>query len=223
MNRITTTILLAGLVAGTGAASASTVIAEFKLLDHPDGSLTHRDYGLRYDNLSFDLEGARGTTGRATMSVEDAGDFLLRVIDNGGGDLDIVISGMILGGPEDGSNETIAFVTNTYSDVMAVEDGWVAFDLGVIGMIDFLDDSYNDEEMTARENGSGDGISFQFRANGHRLTGDDTSWVARGWLGGYQPGYTRDWLTGATELQVPAPGAAVIGMAGLGFIARRRR
>ncbi|MEQ8850540.1 MAG: hypothetical protein RIB32_02010 [Phycisphaerales bacterium] len=224
MNKITTTIVLAGLVAGAGAASASTVLAEFKLLDHPGGSLSDRDYGLRYDNLSFDFsDGFRGMTGQSTMSVEAGGDLMLRVIDHGGGDLDIEIFGMVFGGPADGSHQTTAYVTNTYTDVVAVDDGWVAYDLGAIGSIDFLDDSFYDEEMTARSSGSADGITFQFRANGHRIDGDDSSWVARGWLGGYQSGFTRDWLTGATQVEVPAPGAAVMGLAGLGLIARRRR
>ncbi len=219
MNKITTAIAIAGMAAGTAAAS-DTVVAEFLLCDHPDGALSHRDYGLRWDNLSFEYsDGFQGTTDEGTFSVEYINDVYLRVIDHGGGNLDIEISGTVYGGPADGSNQTVAYVTNTYTDVAAVADGWVAYDMGVVGTLDFLDDSFQDEEMFAKQNG--EGISFYLLSNGHRLDGDDSSWVGRGWFGGADRGFTRDWLV--TAKLVPAPGAAVTALAGLGLIARRRR
>lgn len=221
MNTHAFAIAAAALLAGTTTASAN-IVAEFQLGDHPGVAIPDRDYGLRYDNLSYnygdEFRGGDDVTGRATFSVESLSDVILTVIDNGG-DLDIQITGTLYGGPIDGSNDVFATVTNLYTDVEAVANGWVARDEGIVGTLDFLDDSFIDESMNAKQNG--DGLSFLFLADGHRLDGDDSSYVGRGWFDGASKGHTRDWIV--TGHPVPAPGAAVTALAGLGLIARRRR
>ena len=70
-------------------------------------------------------------------------------------------------------------------------------------------------------------IAFEFLNDGHRLPGDNTTWVARGWIGP-KDGFTgdmgayNDWLI----KEVPLPGAVWLfgsGVASLVAIRRRKQ
>ncbi|MFG0275633.1 MAG: hypothetical protein ACF8QF_11295, partial [Phycisphaerales bacterium] len=69
--------------------------------------------------------------------------------------------------------------------------------------------------------------SFKFLPDGHRLSGDNSTWVGRGWLyatddNGDRIGNTpQDWLF--TGEAVPLPSGAALGLAGLAGLGIRRR
>lgn len=209
----------AALSAATLSASAGgLVIAEYQLGDHPDAANNPPPYGLRLDNML----GA----GVATLSIGYHNDTVLTVIDDGGA-LSINISGTLHGGVVDGMGGYVSSadyaVDFTYSAFVAASGGgWVVngIDASNTGTLTNLGDSSVIDLYT-----TGMPDSFLFLPDGHRLSGDNSSWVGRGWItdqtDGSDPlGGTRDWIFTATE--IPAPGAlALFGLGGL--VAGRRR
>lgn len=210
-----------GLTAMMAAAGASAgIIAEFDLFDHPNGKESPPPYGLRFDGLF-------GGTDIVTFSIDSFANSKL-VIEDNGGNLEIHITGTLFGGTVDGLGGYIAGEAWNYhfayvDGVMAVADGWMVnttnptsnagtlTNVGDPGMIiDFFG------------KGNANNTQFLFLSDGHRLDGDDSSWVGRGWvtdLANGNDGLTRDWLFTAT----PTPGTAVIALSGIAMLGRRRR
>ncbi|MFK7759662.1 MAG: PEP-CTERM sorting domain-containing protein [Phycisphaerales bacterium] len=216
-----TALTLLGLSAATLSASAGgLVIAQYELSDHPDANLNPPPYGMRLDNVI----GA----GAATLSFDFHGDSLLTVTDNGG-DLSINISGTMFGGVVDGmggyvSATSYAVDFNYGALVNNFGGGWAVngVDAANTGTVTNLD---TNEVFTLNTTTIGDGTAFAFLPDGHRLDGDDSTFVGRGWMteetDGTDPlGGTRDWIFTATK--VPAPSSvALLGLGGL--VATRRR
>lgn len=209
----------AALSAATLSASAGgLVIAEYQLGDHPDAAFDPPPYGMRLDNILG--------PGVATMSIGVHDDTVLTVTDDNGA-LSINISGTLYGGVADGmggyvSATSYAVDFNYTTFVASSGGGWVvnAIDSANSGTLTNLDDNSVIDLYT-----TGSPESFLFLPDGHRLGGDSSSFVGRGWFtdqtDGSDPlGGTRDWLFTATE--IPAPSAfALFGLGGL--IAHRRR
>ena len=218
-------------VAVVGAASsvASAATTTYKLSDHPDGSTAPPTYGLRLDGLFT------GGSQDTTFSFDTTAGVFLTVTESGGS-LEINISGVVqlVEGFGALAGDGLFQVDYTYREnVNAVSNGWMVSpddpdNYGTISSIDAAGDfsgmSFDLAEDTM------DGNSFKFLADGHRLSGDNSSWVGRGWLfakdanGDRIGSKPQDWLFTADLVAVPAPTAASLGLAGLvGVGARRRR
>ncbi len=215
-------IAMAAVSAAAMSASAGGLtIGQYLLGDHPGGGENPPPYGLRLDGIV--------AGGVASLSLGHHGDTILTVTDDGGA-LSINISGTLYGGEVDGMGGYVSASSYTIDMdyVLGVSDegnGWAvngfsASNSGTLTNLDTMDVI----DLYGKDNAAG--LVFAFLADGHRLDGDDDSWVGRGWItdqsDGSDPysGY-RDWLFTATK--VPAPGAlALLGLGGL-CSARRRR
>ncbi|TVQ32265.1 MAG: hypothetical protein EA376_06350 [Phycisphaeraceae bacterium] len=217
---------------GASAASAATHI--FRLSDHPDGNAAPPTYGLRLDNM-FSAHGA-GPSGITTFSFVDV---LLTVNDETamGGGIDINISGLIYGGVDTGASYGFGegFYTVDFNYIMGVQpdgDGWKtnpvsATNSGVVTALGNADVAAG-EQFFFYEKVSG-GMSMRFVPDGHRLSGDNSTWVGRGWhtydpQGGAAGGGSQDWLFVGHLVPAPAPFAlCAAGLTGVMILGRRRR
>ncbi|MEZ6241886.1 MAG: hypothetical protein R3B57_02485 [Phycisphaerales bacterium] len=209
---------LAAIALGAGAANAD-VVAQFQMHDHPDGDVNPPPYGLRVDNL-FDA-------GRInTFSIDHFGDSIITINDDGG-NLSIHMEGTLYGGRDGGempvTPEAYTYAFDFIEGVEAYNGGW-----RVVGTPDanggFLDQVNGDFYATFGAKADDNGISFIFAPDGHRLPGDDSSWVGRGWVmadGVQRTGYTQDWLFTADV--VPAPGTLALALGGGVLTMPRRR
>ena len=152
---------------------------EWDLLDHPDGSAQPPLYGLRLDSMN-----GWGTT---TFSFESNGSSVKMTRNPFTNELNI--AGTIYGGENQGSgyssnvdswtlnmtyNTNVTKLTNGYKvqPEATGEDNSgeiVADTLGVSQRI--------------YDRATGTNPSFEFKADGHRISGDNSTWVGRGWLG----------------------------------------
>jgi len=163
-------------------------------------------------------------------------DMRLDVIDDDTGALSIHIFGVAYGGEDfngqwgEGPMAGLYDIDFTYNvNVAGVANGW---DVSPQGSGEFENTG---TILSHGDGGAGfsfdmwdkmntDGLSFAFLADGHRLEGDDTTWVGRGWLVDnfdridQEPG-AQDWLF--TAEVVPAPSA--LALMGLGMFGVRRR
>lgn len=218
---MTSTAVLA-LAAGFTHAGVATTVAQFDLLDHPDGSAAEPYYGLRLDNVI--------ASGTATLSMDVYQDTVMTVTEEDG-DFTIEIEGTLRGGAVSGNAWVDAqdyAVSFSYgADVVMTASGWkvngfTTLNGGTITNLGTMDTI----ELFGKGNGAGD--TFIMQADGHRLSGDSSSWVGRGWLttetdGSNAAGGAQDWLFTAIEREAPTPGAlALLGLGGL-VGARRRR
>ncbi|MEO1130728.1 MAG: hypothetical protein AAFX05_13635 [Planctomycetota bacterium] len=217
----------------TLAVAAQGAMIEYTLIDHEDGSADPPGYGLRMDDSLAGLGGVGGTT---TFSFDaaffDAGrDDVTLTIDTIGGTL--TIEGEVYGGEDAGA--TYGFGEGWYDlffqysvGLTPVADGWI---------ITPGDPTMNSGTLTSQ--GNADVVAgvvvniydttgsetFILREDGHRLSGDNSTRVGRGWnsldpTGTSAPGGSfRDWLF----IAIPAPaGSAVLAMAAVGIAIRRR-
>ena len=237
-------LTVGALVLGTGFAQASTVVTTFRLGDHPAGSAAEPFYGLRLDNL-FDVAPDAGTGAIApganggvtsfsfSESRPDDTNVKLTVTDSTsmGGEITLNIAGRAYGGEDDGSDygfgEGFYNIDFTYGfNVLEGDGGW---------MIDPQSAS-NTGTITAEGNGdvkSGTTWTFYeqvitsnpflFVPDGHRLSGNSSAFVGRGWVTYNEDGSNfrgvQDWLF----VVVPTPSAALAAIPMLGMIGLRRR
>jgi len=218
---IRTTIGAVALAAVTTSVSAQNLVAIFDLIDHPDGALNPPPYGLRVDNLLG--------SGQATLSIGTFSDTQLRVFEDEG-DISIQISGTLFGGVVDGSGgyespESYEVDFTYAANVTADGGGWLVTDTNPSNTGTLTRTSTG--EVIQLYSTPNIGETFVFRPDGHRLAGDSTSFVGRGWLtdqsDGSDPlGGTRDWLFIGIEREVPAPGSVALLALG-GLVGSRRR
>ena len=200
-------------VIGMGASMANAATVVFQMGDHPDAALYKQNndnpYGLRLDSqsdttfsVSTNLGGLGGQGDPVTLSWDTAnlaaGALLSgRVENNQDGtfwNLNYLITGLSpLGGP-----------------------GFVA--TGGNGTVSEIGGALRVWNLASELNNQGD--AFVFAHDGHRLPGDNTSPVARGWL--LPPNSTDDFLMVASPVPLPA-GVWLLGSVLLGVFAARRR
>ncbi|MHC5025434.1 MAG: hypothetical protein ACYTGR_01560 [Planctomycetota bacterium] len=219
--------LTAGIGLFSSAPAHAGIVQQFVLHDHPEGDQAPPAYGLRWDHLFG--------PGVASFSFDhpDAGMYL-DVLDDGGA-LSIHIYGVAWGGLDlngmygEGPMAGLYDIDFTYNvNTSAVSDGWEVAPQGSganenFGTIMSHGDGGDAFSMDIYDKMNMDGLSFAFRSDGHRLTGDDTSWVGRGWLTDnperIDSSGAQDWLFRAEV--VPAPSALAV--LGLGLFGGRRR
>ncbi|MFK7894730.1 MAG: PEP-CTERM sorting domain-containing protein [Myxococcota bacterium] len=192
--RVSLVAILAALVCSTSASAIT-----YQLLDHGYGALGP-DYGLRVDSAG------------EVFSVEIGSANI--ILDWDGGST-ATISGTLNANTASGNGGVGPTWTVNYvlTGVTASGGGFVA--TGGSGVL--TDPSANDTALVAEINGSG--YAFQLLADGHRLPGDNSSLVARGWL--LPPSSTDDWLVRAAV--IPEPGTALLLGLGLAALSGARR
>lgn len=213
-------------IVGT-AVAGETVVAEFTIQDHPNGGLLPPAYALRLDHVFGQ--------NWATYSADSFSDATLTVLQNGAGEFLIDIAGTFHGGQDLGGawvNEHDLTVSMRYAaNVTETANGWqvdgfTTLNSGTFTRLDTNESVtlYGMESMNVSDGPIGS--TFVFAADGHRIDGDDTTWVGRGWFtsntdgtASYSP--AQDWFFTATL--VPAPSAmALLGLGGLAAARRRR-
>lgn len=222
-------------VAFAGTAASAGVLQTFDLYDHPDGDVNPQAYGIRID----DFPNGSGDD-PCTFTFENGGSSTvqLQVIDNGG-QIDIRIFGTVWGNSATGGTDYGTWDLDvTYSNVNALggDGGWDTNTQAAIGALtpgDALASSYSvaSVNLSSKSNGS---ESFEFDNDGHRIAGDNSTWVGRGWFMVNDPTgaditdpSSSDFLFIARETPpplVPLPtgvAMATVGLAGVGL--RRRR
>jgi len=226
----TVAALAATGIASTAIAGSSTF---FALSDHPDGNAAPPGYGLRFDGLFAGQTGAGG--GITTFSFDAFGDTIMEVASTGTG-LAITITGTLYGGEDAGSG--YGFGEGSYALSMSYTVGVAAQGTGYVVT---ADDPANAGTLTALTGAAMGQVfsiadfsspSFQFLQDDHRLGGRPEAgqgfWVGRGWLQGDEgPTRTRDFLFLGEMISgppiIPLPASGAMALAGVGFVATRRR
>ena len=181
------------LLVQTAFAAGTLNPGLYQIHDHGFGT-QGPDYGLRVDGLgkifSTDLGGAS-----VTMFWD--------------GGATATLSGLL----HDNATTDLWTVNYTITGITAVgTEGFTA--TGGSGTL--TDPLLNVTVLTAEQNNSGS--AFDFLADGHRIPGDSTTAVGRGWL--LPPNSVDDWLIRGELIPEPAT-LALVSLGGL-MIARRR-
>lgn len=213
---------IACAIVGLGAISATAlggdvILNTFDLFDHPSGAIDPQAYGLRLDGL--------GIEDPMTFSFGDSqanSTMTLQVVDTGS-QTEIRMFGTVTGNSSNGGTDFGSFSLNVTYVVDAVANGWEDNNSASGVMVGTLEGDFGSGNEVVDLFGKSDGNdAFRFLADGHRISGDSSSWVGRGWLlPNNMMGDTNDFLfQGAL---VPLPAAAWGGLAMLGGIAAARR
>jgi hypothetical protein len=223
---------VAALACTAGAAWADSVT--FNLSDHPNGLEAPPAYALRFDNLFTMLGGPAGVT---TFSMDQFDDSVMVIEDNGR----ITISGTVHGGIDNGDGYGFGAgdyrLEFSYNDnVQQSGDGWIVGPSSQAngGSLTALGDNNGVAEgamFVFGDKENDEGVSFEFFRDGYRLTEAQRAalndpWVGRGWLMAPNvSGGVADFVfLGSPGANIiPLPNAALLGSAGLGIIAARRR
>lgn len=213
---------LACAIVGLGAFSATAlggdvILNTFDLFDHPSGAIDPQAYGLRLDGL--------GIEDPMTFSFGDSqanSTMTLQVVDTGS-QTEIRMFGTVTGNSANGGTDFGSFSLNVTYVVDAVANGWEDNNSASGVMIGTLEGDFGSGNEVVDLFGKSDGSdAFRFLADGHRISGDSSTWVGRGWLlPNNMMGDTNDFLFQAAL--VPLPAAAWGGLAMLGGIAAARR
>lgn len=199
MRRIILICLLgfgAALLPASPARAVGVILpGSYTLLDHGDGDLGP-DYGLRVDSIG------------EIFSVELGGASL--TLSWGGG-----ATATIIGTVRSNNSLDLWDVDYTLTGVSAVGGNLGFIATGGGGTL--TDPLNNVTALIALQNAGG--RTFEFLADGYRLTGDDSTPVGRGWL--QPPDTTDDWLVRAE--QVPEPASLWLLGSALAALALRRR
>ncbi|MEZ6234246.1 MAG: small multi-drug export protein [Phycisphaerales bacterium] len=237
-----TSMLCAAAVAAAslvGQASASQLLMQSRLADHPDGNAAPPQYGLRIDNLFSQNNAGQalvgGQSGTTTFSFNAPGaNVIIQVFDDTNDNVAdrVHISGVAYGGRDNGGSYGVGAgfyaIDYTYTaNVGTTAEGWDAARAGATngGTITALTGAFAGESWSMTDKNSGN-RSFHFESDNHRLGGSslDNSdvYVGRGWhmLDNGVMG-TQDFLFVA----IPLPTTGMLAGAGMLAVAgvRRRR
>lgn len=178
-----------GLFLVSVSAQAASVLPNltYILSDHPDAALTSLPtvtYGLRLDQLG-------GTGAERTFSTTQDGAQTELFWDTSGIEDEVRITGTV----SRNSDNSIWNVNYILSDIVSDPLGFTAGSGS---------GTLSDGVTTINLDGETNSAGFVFLAlgDGHRLAGDNTSEVGRGWL--LPNGSTDDWLVTLTPVPVPA-------------------
>ena len=206
-----------GMMLATSAQAAVESNVLYILGDHLDGQLTDLPeitYGLRLDDFATTGSGGDGSAAAATFSTtQDSAYVTLLWEDQGTLNTDDDIA-TVSGTLTRNSDNSVWEVNYVLSDITAQADGFVAGSgSGYIANGATIYD-------LSGEMDSNDQV-FVALADGHRLPGDATSEVARGWL--LPNGSTDDWLVTLTAVPIPAALPFLfVGLFGLSLVSRKR-
>jgi len=229
MRKVSLVVTFAGLL-GVQAALATPIT--HLLGDHPDAALwddisadgPNGPYGLRYDNI--DPPDGIGPTFSVGSNLGGFGGALTLTWDP----LNLGAGAQMVGTiyrNDDGAGG--ACVTACLWDVvynitgLTVGDGNLELGFNATGGFGTLTRQLGGEVIDLLGHANGAGIAFEFDNDGHRLSGDNSSWVGRGWLEPSSP-CCDDWLI--VSVSVPEPGTLALlslGLVGIGFTRRRKK
>lgn len=212
------------LLFATTASNAAAVLPNitYTLGDHPDASLQNLPditYGLRVDSISTFGIGGDATNAAKTFSTTQETASVSLLWDNMGDSDNTNDVATITGQLSRNSDNSIWDVSYTLTDIIAAADGFKA-ETGS-GTISNGSDVFNIQGQQ-----DNNGYIFLALGDGHRLSGDYSSEVGRGWI---EPqagsaNTTDDWLVTLTPVPVPAALPLLFsGLAGFAFIGRRKR
>ena len=214
----TLTCAIAGsCLMSTVALGGDVILSTYNLFDHPGGAIDPQAYGLRLDGL--------GVESPLTFSFGDSqanSTMTLQVVDTGS-QIEIRMSGTVAGNSANGGTDFGSFALNVTYIVSSVANGWEDNNSADGNMIGTLEGDFGSGFEVVDLFGKSDGNdAFRFLADGHRIGGDNDTWVGRGWvLPNGNMGLTNDFLFQAAI--VPLPAAAWGGLAMLGGLAAARR